>query len=88
MIISHPASRKFQLMEARRIWEEMLVKAKNPVRLNPETFKEKWDVPAFERKKVNLQHVPHSAHRNISRYNLTDDNQIIGNNRFLHDNVD
>jgi cell division protein FtsZ len=51
-------------------------------------LKEKLDVPAYLRKKVNLSNVPHSSERNISKYNLNDDNQILGNNRFLHDNVD
>jgi cell division protein FtsZ len=32
--------------------------------------------------------VVHSSEKNISRYNLTDDNHILGNNKFLHDNVD
>lgn len=51
-------------------------------------FKEKLEVPAYQRKHVDLKDVPHSSESNISRYNLNDDNQILGNNRFLHDNVD
>ncbi|CAN5620368.1 hypothetical protein BH23BAC1_BH23BAC1_04540 [soil metagenome] len=51
-------------------------------------FKEKLEVPAYQRKHVNLREVPHSSENNISRYNLNDDNQILGNNKFLHDNVD
>ncbi|MDQ3395264.1 MAG: cell division protein FtsZ [Bacteroidota bacterium] len=51
-------------------------------------FKEKLEVPAYQRKHVNLNDVPYSSEKNISRYNLNDDNQILGNNRFLHDNVD
>lgn len=51
-------------------------------------FKERLDVPAYERKKVKLQNTPHSSERNISKYNLNEDNQILGNNKFLHDNVD
>jgi len=86
--MAHLPSRKVQLMEARRKREEALLQNKMPNHINPETFKEKWDVPAYERKKVSLQKVPHSSERNISRFNLNDDNQIVGNNRFLHDNVD
>lgn len=56
--------------------------------MNPEEFKEKLEVPAYMRKKVNLQDYPHSSERNISRFNLNDDNEILGNNKFLHDNVD
>jgi cell division protein FtsZ len=46
------------------------------------------DEPAYLRKKVDLKDVPHSSDRNISRFNLTDDNEILGNNKFLHDNID
>jgi len=53
-----------------------------------EDYKDKWDTPAYIRRNVNLQDVPHSSEKNISRYNLNDDNQILGNNKFLHDNVD
>jgi cell division protein FtsZ len=86
--MAHPPSKKLQLMEARRIREEALAETKNTEQITGMTFKEKWDVPAYERKNVVLQQVPHSSERNISKFNLTDDNQIVGNNRFLHDNVD
>lgn len=56
--------------------------------LDADTFKEKLDVPAYLRKKVVFEKVPHSSETNVSRYNLNDDNEIMGNNRFLHDNVD
>lgn len=87
-----PISRKVELMEERRIREEKIEAAKKARQqqeyMNTESFKEKWDVPAYERKKVKLREVPHSSERNISKFNLTDDNQILGNNKFLHDNVD
>ncbi|WP_194776547.1 cell division protein FtsZ [Pararhodonellum marinum] len=54
----------------------------------PDEFKEKLEVPAYMRKQVKLQDVQHSSEGNISRYNLNDENEILGNNRFLHDNVD
>jgi len=53
-----------------------------------EEFKERLDVPAYERKQVKLQNVPHSSESNVSKYNLNEENQILGNNKFLHDNVD
>ena len=56
--------------------------------LTPEDFKEKLEVPAYVRKNVRLQDVPHANKKNVSRYNLNEDDQIVGNNRFLHDNVD
>ena len=56
--------------------------------VDADNFKEKLDVPAYLRKEVRLQDVPHSSEKNISRYQLNDDNQILGHNKFLHDNVD
>ena len=52
------------------------------------TFKEKLEVPAYLRRNISLKDAPHSSEENISRYNLNDDNDIMGNNKFLHDNVD
>lgn len=56
--------------------------------MNPDEFKEKLEVPAYQRKRVSLQDYPHSSDKNISRYNLNDDNELLGNNKYLHDNVD
>jgi len=53
-----------------------------------EEIKDKLETPAYMRKKVRFSDVPHSSESNVSRYNLNDDNQILGNNKFLHDNVD
>nr|MBI1232001.1 cell division protein FtsZ [Cytophagales bacterium] len=58
------------------------------VNQSPEEFKEKIEVPAYLRKNIKLQEVAHSSERSISKFNLNDDNEIISNNRFLHDNVD
>jgi len=86
--MAHPPSKKIQLMEQARQRVEKLKGLKKPDVVDPENFKEQLDVPAYMRKKVNLQKVPHSSERNVSKYNLNDDNNIIGNNKFLHDNVD
>jgi hypothetical protein len=56
--------------------------------ISHEEFKDMCDRPAYERKNVVLKDFPHSSERNISRFNLNDDNEILGNNKFLHDNVD
>lgn len=55
---------------------------------SPEEFKDKFDTPAYIRKDVKLADVQHSSERSASRYNLTDENEFLKNNRFLHDNVD
>lgn len=64
------------------------LKGLNKHEMNADEFKEKLDVPAYLRRDVRLQNVPHSSEAHVSKYNLNDDNQILGNNRFLHDNVD
>ncbi|GHA54636.1 cell division protein FtsZ [Pontibacter akesuensis] len=56
--------------------------------ITTEAIKEKLDTPAYLRRNVALDRVAHSSERNISRFNLNDDNEILGDNRFLHDNVD
>jgi cell division protein FtsZ len=60
----------------------------NSQNLDPEEFKLRLDVPAYMRKKVDLPEPPHSSEKNLSRFSLNEDNEILGNNKFLHDNVD
>lgn len=69
---------------------ERFEKLKGSRNLNPtpEELKEKMDVPAYQRKKVVLNKPEHSSENNVSKYNLNDENEILGNNRYLHDNVD
>ena len=50
--------------------------------------KENFDEPAYMRKNVHLYSTPPSDDKNVSRYSLDDESNIVGNNRFLHDNVD
>jgi len=83
---STPDSLQLRLAQERAEREALFSKKK--YELPEEDFKERLHVPAYERKKIRLQQVPHSSERNISKFNLSDENQILGNNKFLHDNVD
>ncbi|WP_400191688.1 cell division protein FtsZ [Hymenobacter sp. B81] len=56
--------------------------------LSTDAVKEQLEVPAYLRRQVKLENVQPSSERNISRFNLSDDNELLGDNRFLHDNVD
>lgn len=69
---------------------ERFEKLKGKRSFNPsvEELKEKMEVPAYQRKNVVLNEPQHSSEPAISKYNLSDENEILGNNRFLHDNVD
>jgi len=64
------------------------LKAGKNQEMTKEEFKEKWEQPAYKRRGVKMDNVPHSSEPLISKYNLNDDNNILGNNKFLHDNVD
>ena len=81
-----PSTKQVRLAQERAEREAMFNDKK--FEMATEEFKERLDVPAYERKKIKLQNVPHSAERNISKFNLNEENQILGNNKFLHDNVD
>ena len=56
--------------------------------LTNDTLKDQLDTPAYLRRQVKLENVVPSSEQNISRFNLSDDNELLGDNRFLHDNVD
>ncbi|HEY5826043.1 MAG TPA: cell division protein FtsZ [Cyclobacteriaceae bacterium] len=86
------------MMEHRRTKERLeqqakerrdkLKKSNNGQEMTKEEFKQKWDTPAYMRRGMKMDNVPHSSEPFISRYNLNDDNNLLGNNKFLHDNVD
>jgi cell division protein FtsZ len=56
--------------------------------LSSDEFKEMLEIPAIERKKIQLFEPPHSSERVISKLSLNEDGDVLGNNKFLHDNVD
>lgn len=82
-----------RLAEEREIMQRRAEERRERLRMlsaetTSEAIKEKLEVPAYLRRNVALDRVAHSSERNISRFNLNDDNEILGDNRFLHDNVD
>jgi len=85
------------MMKLRRVQERLEVqrrermdriKTNGKPEVNPKTVAEQWALPAYLRRGVKMQNVPHSAESFISKFNLNDDNNLLGNNKFLHDNVD
>ena len=48
--------------------------------------------PAYKRRNIKLDSVPHSSESNVSRYTLSTEDEkkseLRQNNSFLHDNVD
>ena len=67
--------------------KELSLKLKTPKGLN-----EMEHEPAYVRKNINLDNVPHSSESQVSRYTLTENEEkkieIRPNNSFLHDQVD
>ncbi|MEQ6119070.1 cell division protein FtsZ [Reichenbachiella sp. MALMAid0571] len=86
--MAHKPSRKVTLMEQSEIRRQKLQGMKDDQSLDAASFKEKLEIPAYQRKSINFQTVPAASERLISRFNLNDDDELLGNNRFLHDNVD
>lgn len=80
---------KERLEQQARDRRERLKQVKNGNQeMTKEEFKQKWDTPAYMRRGMKMDNTPHSSESFISRYNLNDDNNLLGNNKFLHDNVD
>jgi cell division protein FtsZ len=80
-------SAKQRLKEQAEMRKEKLKSARKQ-EMTKEEFNEKWALPAYLRRGVKMDNVPHSSEQFISKYNLNDDNSLLGNNKFLHDNVD
>lgn len=80
-------STKQRLQQQARERQEKMKQARKP-EMTKEEFNEKWSLPAYLRRGVKMQDIPHSSASFISKYNLNDDNNLLGNNKFLHDNVD
>ena len=78
---------KERLEQQARERREKLKKGKTQ-EMTKDEFKQKWEAPAYLRRGVKMDNVPHSSESNVSRYSLNDDNSLLGNNKFLHDNVD
>ena len=76
-----------KLQEQARLREERLRGSSN-YGMSNDDFKDKLEIPAYQRKQVRLSENMPSSERNVSRYNLNDDDEIMGDNKFLHDNVD
>ncbi|HZX75015.1 MAG TPA: cell division protein FtsZ [Cyclobacteriaceae bacterium] len=79
---------KERLQQQAKERREKLKTASKKQEMTKEEFNEKWTLPAYLRRGVKMDNVPHSSEPLISRYNLNDDNNLLGNNKFLHDNVD
>jgi len=85
MIELNKAKERLQ-MEAQKRRE--LLKGGSKHEMSKEEYNDKWQNPAYIRRGIKLESTTHSSNRFISKYNLNENNNLSGGNRFLHDNVD
>ncbi len=101
-----PESKQTTTLEADATsMEEQQARAKERIRKlgdissrlrTPNGLNDLEDVPAYKRRSIQLNDVPHSADSQVSRFTLSEEEgedgekkyQIKSNNSFLHDNVD
>lgn len=80
--------------EMMKISQERIMKLKSITQKmkNPGGLAELENEPAFKRRNIALDSVPHSSENNVSKYSLSDDGEgspkLRDDNSFLHDNVD
>ena len=57
---------------------------------NPQTVNDLENEPAYIRRRIQLDDVPHSSDATVSKWSITDDEEpeLRAGNSFLHDNVD
>ncbi len=77
-----------QVAEKRVEQKPIFVPTKSLSDLSDEELQERRDVPAYLRRNIKLKEMPHSSESSSSRYKVDEDSELLGGNRFLHDNVD
>ena len=88
---------KIQNEEQKKKAQERILKLKElsfKLKSSPNALKEMEEEPAYKRRNINLESVPHSSESQVSRFTLSQEDgddkkiNIRPNNSFLHDNVD
>ena len=85
--------RKITTEEQLRKSRERIMKLKSlSYRIGNANISDMEKEPAYKRRNIKLDSVPHSSESNISRYTLSTEDEkkseLRQNNSFLHDNVD
>ncbi len=89
IVDEHPEENKFDELERKYQTRKAKLETLRSINeMSPEELKERQEMPAYLRKGVHLNNVPHSSEKHLSRYNVDQDNELLGGNKFLHDNVD
>ncbi len=91
--ISKPHSGNYSEEERMRIMMERKKRLRNlSMKLQSGELSEIEKEPAYKRRNIQLEDMPHSSESNVSKYSLIDDDakrtEIKRRNPYLHDNVD
>lgn len=68
--------------------QSRLDRYKNKYNASDESDDNMMNIPSYKRRGRRLNDINHSSDEEVSRYTLNDDKDVLGNNSFLHDNVD
>ncbi len=74
--------------EHRKESQQRIERYKNKYSATDESDDNMMNTPSYLRRGNKLTDSQHSSEEGISRYTLNDDKDVLGNNSFLHDNVD
>jgi cell division protein FtsZ len=94
VISEEELAKKIQTEELQKKAQERIMKLKElSLKLKtPQGLNEMEHEPAYKRRNIALENVPHSSESQVSRYTLSENEdkkvEIKPNNSFLHDNVD
>jgi cell division protein FtsZ len=80
--------KKQQSQEMQQRRERVKANFSNAKLNNPQTIIELENEPAYLRRGVRLENVPHSSERNMSKWSIDDEDLRTSGNSFLHDNAD
>lgn len=91
-IIGHPKEQKDNTDRNRELLDRMKHLRTLKEKASADESNDSLFEPAYKRKGVPLEEIPHSSEPGVSRFSLTEDSEkkpeIRTNNSFLHDNVD
>ena len=68
--------------------QSRLDRYKNKYNASNDSDENMMNVASYKRRGLRLNDLNHSSDDEVSRYTLNDDKDVLGNNSFLHDNVD
>lgn len=78
-------------LQIQKLQKERIEKLKNyntSYTENTDDIKRRTEIPSFIRKGIQLEEKPHSSDKQMSKYSLDEDGQILSNNKFFDEKPD